>query len=824
MYQVRRVLTLCLLTVIFGAAAAAAAPVPTVTLDVPAESMLGEPITFAVAFDNTSAVDTGYGPFVDLVFPVNGADGAAGTDTPDGLDFVAAAYLGAPLAATTLTFPDDGGGVGCVEHPFAVDPSHQPLQVCGTAGDRLVVLRLPFGSVVPSQPAISVEVTASLSNLADLGYPLAIRARGGFQYGADPLDNPCCDPVIVDPPDQDSGTWPQAATVPVLMRISKVYLTPDTLGEEAEITVGPAFPRSFRVIVDVADGQTIDNLDLTDDLPDNLQFVAVEATLAGGNPVSTTAVATPSTTTPGGTLTRRFAAVTGTSAPDDAVMQFAVYVPPVDAGGQPVIPPGSCTPAVVPNEASALGDWTPVDPRDSGGTGNATADPPGPEYTLTARTLPIQKAVAVVADTGAPGPSPGDTLEYTLEFQVSDVMAFQGLVLTDVISDGQRLDAGFVPTLEVHEHGTTTGPAAFGTANYTVLDHFTGGTPQVPPLDGTQEIQFRVSDEMVAQGLDAVVLGACVPPGGTGGGDPDCSVFSSGQSKVVVRFRAVIQESFTDDFPSGDDSVDQGDVLTDTVTVSGDLLDPVDLSSTGAVCSDGSSASVTIARGGVTKELYAINGSTALPSPLEIFPGDTVTYRIRYTLVTSDFENLVITDYLPLPVLEATEVTTLVPTVDATPPPAGTVKYGPDDTFRAYSGLDPVLSTDPAANTVILDYGTFDSAGNSPTVIDLLFTVTVTDEPFADGLYLVNQVRVQEGSTNSGDSTADAIVPITLREPYLSVRKGACSSDNPDEQYDPPLSGGGAPARSPPTTWTATRRSRIPTSRAWTWATAWAFP
>ncbi len=773
----------------------AAAPVPAVTMDVPAETMLGEPVNFTVTFDNTSASDTGYGPFIDIVLPANGADGAAGTDTPDGLTFTGATYLGTPVEATVLTFPDDGGGTGCVDHPLLVDTNHTPYQVCGTTGDTLVVLRLPFGSVVPDQPAITVDVTAAMSNLADLGVPLTIHARGGFEYGADPLDNPCCDPVIANPDDTDPAAWPAASTTPVLMRLSKLMLSLDTLGEDGESTLGPAFERRYRITVDVADGQTITNLNVTDSLPDNIQFVAVTATTVHGSAVTTTAVATPSTTTPGGTLTRRFATVTGDTSADDVVLEFRFYVPRVDANGAEVIPDGTCQNALSANNASALGDWNPIDPRDAGGTGNVSVDPPGPESGIIARPMPVQESAVVVNDAGAPGLSPGDTVEYTVEAQVSDYMAFDAIRFVDVTSDGQRFDTTFTPTLEVREHGTTTGPAPFDAANFTVTDHYTGAPAPVAPIDGTQEIEFRISDEMVRQGLDAVLLGSCVPDGGTGGGAPDCSVYSSGQTKVVVRFRTVVQDEFSDDYPSGDPSVDQGDTIGDNADGYGTALDPTDLSSTGNVCYNDASDSLAIARGPVTKTLYAINGSTTLPSPLEIFPGDTVTYRIRYTLTTSDFENLTVTDYLPLPVFEATEITTFSSTVDGSVPPAGTAKYGPDDTFHAYSGTDPVLSTDAASNAVVFDYGDFDSPSSTVNTIDLLLTVTVTDEPFADGLYLINQARVHEGSTNAGDSAADAIVPITLREPYLAVRKGACSTDNPDEQYDPPLAGGSCPGQ-----------------------------
>src|SRR5690606_33924570 len=109
--------------------------------------------------------------------------------------------------------------------------------------------------------------------------------------------------------------------------MTKVYL-----GPEDETTSGPNFPRQYRIEVDLADGQTVANLDLTDLLPDNLQFVSVDAT---SGPV--TDIATPSTTVPGGTLTRRFASVTGTAADVDASVTFTVYATGLDAGAGPVI-------------------------------------------------------------------------------------------------------------------------------------------------------------------------------------------------------------------------------------------------------------------------------------------------------------------------------------------------------------------------------------------------------------------------------------------------------------------------------------------------------
>jgi hypothetical protein len=144
------------------------APVASVSLATPGSVQLGQDFTFTVTFDNTGPPgDTGYGPFIDLIFPVIGVDGA-GAATDDGIDFLGATYLGQPLVAVELTFPSGGGGY--VNHPYAVAPgTGAPLQVCGTPGNKLVVLQLPFGSFATNQPSAEVEVSAHLSNLADAG-------------------------------------------------------------------------------------------------------------------------------------------------------------------------------------------------------------------------------------------------------------------------------------------------------------------------------------------------------------------------------------------------------------------------------------------------------------------------------------------------------------------------------------------------------------------------------------------------------------------------------------------------------------------------------
>ncbi|MEQ8661916.1 MAG: hypothetical protein RLW62_13960, partial [Gammaproteobacteria bacterium] len=174
-------------------------------------------------------------------------------------------------------------------------------------------------------------------------------------------------------------------------------------------------------------------------------------------------------------------------------------------------------------------------------------------------------------------------------------------------------------------------------------------------------------------------------------------------------------------------------------------------------------------------------------------PGQAVTYRIRVEVPTADTENLRLTDFLPLPVFDATDVTSFLATL---PPPggvpaAGTAQYGPDHNLNAQTFLTgapndpPGIITDAQNNTVVFDFGTFDAAPPAGTVVvDVLFTVTLLDKPFGDGLFLTNQAVSQFGDTAGAIVSNTEIVQIALNQPALTLSKGVVASDNPAAVFD----------------------------------------
>lgn len=792
-------------------------PIPLVILSGLGPIDIGADFSFTVTFENNDPADVGYGPVIDLVFPVNGADGAANMDTADGVDFVNATYLGAVVTSYELIFPDDDGAgpgtTGCVNHPLFVDDTGTPFQVCGTAGDKLVVLELPFGSFAPNQPPAAITVNATqgdatrtpplVAGYADLNQPLTIRSRGGFRFAADPLDNPCCD-LVADtliPTTSDSSAWPESGTViPTLLALSKAYS-----GPEDETATGPNFPRRYTLTLDIATGQTVTNAQILDTLPNNMQF---------DNLISTTPAATctvPSTSTPGGTLTCDFPG----SVSGSASITFEYHIPRLNSASGEVIPASNGDDRTSQNNASASADWDPTDPRDT--PQSFSIDVPGPEHTLNDRSIAIQKAVTNLTDAQN---TPGDILQYTLSIQVSDFFAFENLVVTDVFSDGQLWD-GAAPTLTFTEHLITSPSAAMQVGNYNIIKD--------SPGTGETTATFFLSNEMNFRGgFDGQFLGGCVPPGGTGGASPDCNISDLGPTTAVITFQTSIQDEYTDTFPSGDPSVDQGDELDNGVTILGDLLNVSNIVANGETEDDDSSSTVSIDRGQVEKTIYAFtdqSGTTScdvvpLPAacdPVQVAPGDTVTYRIRYQMPATDVEGLSFVDYLPLPVFDATEVTTFDYTVDASVPAAGTVKFGPTDQYYLWASAFPpprppspplpTLSTNATDNSVTFTYGTFDDSLNASRWIDIMFTVTMQPEPFADGLFLTNQVRQIEDSTFLSGDTADVIIQIQIQEPFLSVRKGTVASDRAGAVFTPvdvgPASASFQPPGSAPS-WTGT--------------------
>ena len=724
------------------------AAAPTVNMTLPANVFIGTNFTFNLDFSNTGDVP-GYGPYIDVFLPATGKDGN------DGISFVSASYLGTALTSTVLTFDASGNAT----HPYAKDSAGNAIIVNaatfgGAAGDKLVVLQLPFGSYTPGQPVAPINVTASLSNLADVGAgaQLTMQARAGFQYGATPIEDYATDPTIV-------GAASSQIIDPRLYTLTTTYN-----GPEGETATGPDYARSFTVTLQVAPGQTMQNFQVTEQLPNTLAYLG-----ATGTTGSLTSQPTIGSPTNAGNVVWNFGNVTGTQS-----FTANFFVPDVDANSNPVLNAGTGAPVTISMNDSASGSWQPVDVRDSLQVVNVTTPNAA---SFTAKSIATQKSVAELTDTGATGFTPGDVVRYTMDTQGSDYFAFDNLVTTDTLGDGvtYAANSGHVTFYR--------GSTAVGTANFT-----DGGTLAITNnADGTTTLVFDVS---AALGGTGRFVGANVA--GAPGTDAyraviiyDANVLD--QWKAAPAFTGTPLNSY----------VKENDSISNSEVIAGDVLDAASAYATVFTGrSDNSAAPFTIVQGGLAISIYAVDGNTTFST--NIAPLDTVTYRLRYTFTDSDFEGLTLSSFLPLPIFNATDPaqTGTVPgtynwtqDVTANPTPAvGQYKLGPSDTLPAVLPVSVVGTS--STNGMTFDFGRRTSVSNGVQTIDVLYTVQASGAKYADGLFLTN--LGQENDVNSPAVLANKLdlVQIKRSEPVLNIKEGIVATDDANASLTAAAGGG----------------------------------
>ncbi len=534
---------------------------PTVSFDAPSEALIGDTFTFVVNVDPHASV-IGYGPYIDLLLDSTGIDGVGpngvGPNEHDGITLLSATAFGidlmptakydrVPLSGSTMT---DGNGVAISTAGFA-------------SYDQVVTLDLPFGSFVPGQPTIPVSVTVKVHQFADVGVALPIAVYGGFKYGETALDDPSSD-------SPDAGSRVDDLVKPALFTISKTYI-----GPEGETATGPNFKKSFDLNVKVAPGQTLTSFNLVDNLPNTMAFLS--ATPGAGAPIIPPTAAH----TQGATVTGNWATLTGSGS-----YGIDFYVPMTNAagGGTHIIAPTTGQSVTLANDAQGSGSWIPLDPRDRGVNPIVvSSDATAVDATVIARSLAVQKGVdpIPVINVGPVGYSPGDVVKYTIDVQVSDYFAFGDLLLTDTLSDGLRYytDSTHFPTLQVNGNGFTYATAAFGKPGAVSTMLRSDNNLTTTATDGSTIIKFDVSSELAHQSNlpNSTIVGGGKLIGGLVDRTNGAYLTGTGNlgdsgTTAKVTFYAQIQDKFTDTAPSGDRSVDHGDLLRNTVTANARLI------------------------------------------------------------------------------------------------------------------------------------------------------------------------------------------------------------------------------------------------------------
>ncbi|MGQ7249723.1 VCBS domain-containing protein [Halomonas sp. V046] len=712
-----------------------------VSLASPGDSVpLGESFSFTVSLDNASS-QTGYAPFINLYVPTTGKDG------DDGITVDSATYLGESLETILVTFDPGGEAV----HPVAKDANGNALVLVASdyglrAGDSLVVVLLPFASLTSDQPTLDVVVNARLSSFADTAQTssspeLVIKAQGGFEFGNDALDNPQDDPSLLGA---------SLVNYTVMPTVIKVEQSLDMA--EGETASGQNYGHTLTTTVSPAgagtDVQALTNVVITQPIPDNVQVTAIDPG-AGGELTSITLASGATVTQPGLIqllinrddifITEYSVEYASLSGPASSTVSF--YVPETDASGDAILDPDTGNDKEITfDPPTGSGDWVPLDPRDrdpdsADGTVNFSGS--GDALSFIAKSITLQKTATISVDAGTSGVTPGDTLSYELEIALSDYFAFgkdrqlEGqFLVTDTLGNGQTLDG--TPTLTVYNGATATIIPLVSTTT-TNAD---GTTTTV--FDIAQSLEDFYGDENWLAG-DAAFD----------------ETIDGGATRAVIAYTATVGDAYTGvtDHPA----VNEGDAFGNDALVDATLvIDENNL--TGESEADDSNTELTVPISDVD---IAIEGGVT-----ELAPGDDVTFTLRYDLVTGDHENFQLIAYLPLPLLDASGIAW------SEGSGSGTWAFAADNTW---AGTITGVESGPG-NSIVFTFD--DLTADAASSIAVSFTMTVGDQPFADGRSL--NVLAESHQTTTLDKTElisqDVVKVQSVAEPVVSITHGVVAS------------------------------------------------
>lgn len=692
-----------------------------------AQPLPGETVDVSVSFSN-SGDTTGFGPYVEVLVP-------GGEVENNGLHYVggSASMLGAGLAETVVQFDSNGFAT----HPFAKNEDGSSVVLQSSPNDQLIVFELPFGSFAPDQPEMQVDMQFFVDPDAETGESLELSAMGSLRYGNDALDNSSDDPTLVSEASFLTVT-------PELIRTEIEYL-----GPESETATGENFVQSYRVTFDLVEGLDVDTFQIMAEFDNNEVFLGIRDSSFDEQVlqvVSSPPVGEPSEE---GKLVLQADQWSGVAGVDGSFV-FDVYLPLNDSQGEFVVDP-----VVAGDSLSTLSVVA---------SGNALHSEDAPaeffettpvKHELQGELLAVQQSVRILEDTNAGTLGPGDLLGYGIEFQLSDYAILDDLSFEFDIPDGQLLDESGLAVLTLDGLNQTGGQQ----------QSFTFALEKADNWQPSQQIyQVDVVKILTDLGLETRLMGGLTSEGlGT-------AVTGS------ISYRATVQDDFVGDVPSGDLSIDEGDLFKTSVIASANTIDPETGQKSEFSTADDSGTRRSIRVPRIETSVFAING-VSNPERTDVKAGDLVTYRVAREIQSSDIENLVLSQFLPMPVFTVPQLNWNV--ANAVEFQENTIQLGPNDSFHEQFGQQPEIEIDSINNSFSLDYGDNDWSQNQTTTIDLLVTVRIQDQPFVDGLLLSSLANSSQGSSNSGNFSSNAITEIQYTRPNLTIQKNAVGSDNP---------------------------------------------
>ena len=155
--------------------------------------------------------------------------------------------------------------------------------------------------------------------------------------------------------------------------------------------------------------------------------------------------------------------------------------------------------------------------------------------------------------------------------------------------------------------------------------------------------------------------------------------------------------------------------------------------------------------------------STEIINPqAEYAPGDKVTFRLSMTVPSGDTDNIVFHEYFPLPVFDVTTINTTFSNDNDSD-----IRHAATNTL---SLIPTGISIDAATNALIINWPNISTTSSQVLSVDI--DLAITDDPFADNLFLTSLFLGQSSNTPAVIGSDINSVQLLVRNASLSIVSG----------------------------------------------------
>lgn len=519
----------------------------------------------------------------------------------------------------------------------------------------------------------------------------------------------------------------------------------------------------------MAAGQTLKDLKINDNLP--LGPIYLGANALAQNLISASALIekqpklNAAVAAANNELIVNYGTVTGSTGDVDLQALVSFYIPQV-------LNQATAAPITFTNTAKLAGKWT--NPPLGSSADLEVVDQDAQPETITAKALAIQKTDDKPETFSPDGQElagqvlPGETIEFKLDFQISDYFAFGDLSIEDILGDGLSYLAG-TAKIQLQEQGESLTNGAF----IPYLDSYLVSTKDYEL--GKDKLVFKLSEWLTGAALaradDGILQGGLVAA-------------KAGATQGSILFKAKVDDQFVAPKAAGL-TIKAADTLRNDATLNGTIHNYIASSAgfapTNTIIKDVSAENLRIYQPTLEKTIVARNGQ-AFVAPLLFAPGDSITYRLKALLPTGDLQGLSLSDWLPTPAFNVA-----IDAINAVfensgsgaspsqPPVAGKFAYGSEHTAPQLTNNQILVG--PGTNQLTATLPNSSDVLNKQQILDIYYTVRATSAAMADRLSQTNISQLTYTSSDGTQHSTDLAVAIAENlAPDLKIRKGVLNS------------------------------------------------